>query len=111
MNTGTGMPGGAGAARCLKVVDPRTGSPAGRLRGDRATGHGAVERLGAERLAAGPPTALSLIKRLLDSGATSSFQDVIEDEARAQHIVFTTADMREGMTAFFERREPRFTGE
>jgi 2-(1,2-epoxy-1,2-dihydrophenyl)acetyl-CoA isomerase len=64
-----------------------------------------------KRLAAGPPTALSLIKRLLDSGATSSFQDVIEDEARAQPIVFTTADMREGMTAFFERREPRFTGE
>ena len=33
------------------------------------------------------------------------------DEARAQHIVFTTADMREGMTAFFERRDPVFTGE
>ena len=34
----------------------------------------------------------------------------MEDEARAQHIVYTTKDMEEGITAYLERREPRFTG-
>ena len=32
-------------------------------------------------------------------------------EAQAQHITYTTSDMREGITAFLERRDPRFTGE
>lgn len=63
------------------------------------------------RLASGPTAALSLIKTLLDSSSASGFADSVEDEARAQHIVFTTKDMREGMAAFLERREPRFTGE
>ena len=62
------------------------------------------------RLASGPTTALSLIKRLLDASYGSSFDEAIEDEARVQHIAYTTADMAEGITAFMERREPRFTG-
>jgi 2-(1,2-epoxy-1,2-dihydrophenyl)acetyl-CoA isomerase len=28
-----------------------------------------------------------------------------------QHITYTTADVREGIMAFLERRDPRFTGE
>lgn len=62
------------------------------------------------RLASGPTTALSLIKRMLDASDTRSFEQAVEDEARAQHIVFTTSDMHEGIRAFVERREPRFTG-
>lgn len=62
------------------------------------------------RLASGPTTALSLIKHLLDSSSNATFDDAIEAEARAQHIAYTTKDMAEGMTAFLERREPRFTG-
>jgi len=63
-----------------------------------------------KRLASGPTTALSLIKTMLDSSSTSSFVDAVEDEARAQHIVFGTKDMKEGMMAFLERRPPEFTG-
>jgi len=64
-----------------------------------------------QRLATGPTTALSLIKTLLESGTNSSFVDSVEDEARAQHIVFGTKDMKEGMMSFLERRPPKFTGQ
>jgi 2-(1,2-epoxy-1,2-dihydrophenyl)acetyl-CoA isomerase len=62
------------------------------------------------RLASGPTTAISLIKSLLDAGSTANLDEAIEGEARAQHIVYTTNDMTEGIRAFLERREPRFTG-
>jgi 2-(1,2-epoxy-1,2-dihydrophenyl)acetyl-CoA isomerase len=61
------------------------------------------------RLASGPTAALSLTKRLLDSEA--GFEEAIEDEARAQHICFTTKDMAEGIASFLERREAKFTGQ
>ena len=64
----------------------------------------------ARRLASGPTTALSLIKRQLDASASSSFEEALEGEARSQHITYTTTDMMEGITAFLERRDPRFTG-
>jgi 2-(1,2-epoxy-1,2-dihydrophenyl)acetyl-CoA isomerase len=63
-----------------------------------------------QRLASGPTTALSLIKRLIDDGEAASFEEAVEDEARAQHVAFTTHDMREGIQAFLERREPSFRG-
>jgi 2-(1,2-epoxy-1,2-dihydrophenyl)acetyl-CoA isomerase len=63
------------------------------------------------RLASGPTTAISLIKKMLDSSSSISFEEAIEGEARAQHIAYTTADMAEGIRAFLERREPNFTGQ
>lgn len=62
------------------------------------------------RLAEGPTTALGLVKRMLDASASLTFEQATEDEARAQHISFTTGDMHEGIRAFVERRDPRFTG-
>jgi 2-(1,2-epoxy-1,2-dihydrophenyl)acetyl-CoA isomerase len=62
------------------------------------------------RLATGPTTALSLIKRLLEEGGSSTFERAVEGEARAQQIIVATNDLAEGMTAFMERRDPRFTG-
>ena len=73
-----------------------------------------LQKVGLEwgrRLAAGPTTALSIIKRQLDDSFLMTFEQAVEDEARAQHISFTTADMHEGIAAFLERREPRFTGQ
>jgi 2-(1,2-epoxy-1,2-dihydrophenyl)acetyl-CoA isomerase len=62
------------------------------------------------RLATGPTTALGLITRLLEEGADSSFENALEGEARAQHIVTTTHDLAEGIRAYLERREPNFRG-
>jgi 2-(1,2-epoxy-1,2-dihydrophenyl)acetyl-CoA isomerase len=62
------------------------------------------------RLAAGPTTAISLIKRLLDGSDSLTFEQAVEEEARAQHVAYTTRDMAEGIKAFLERREPGFTG-
>ena len=62
------------------------------------------------RLASGPTTAISLMKTLIDGAETATFEQAVEGEARAQHIVYSTTDMQEGIQAFFERREPRFTG-
>ena len=66
----------------------------------------------------GPPDSPTAVhptadqqKRLLVAIHGSSFHAAIEDEARVQHIAYTTADMAEGITAFMERREPRFTGQ
>lgn len=64
----------------------------------------------AARLASGPTTALSLIKRMLDGSDALTFEQAVEEEARGQHIAFTTKDMTEGIMSFVERREARFTG-
>lgn len=67
-------------------------------------------RAWARRLAGAPTTTVSLIKRLLDDGTSGGFEQAIENEARAQHIAHTTGDVAEGIAAFTERREPRFSG-
>jgi len=64
----------------------------------------------AARLAAGPPLALSMTKRLLNNGSLVSMAQALEDEARAQTVNFFSADTQEAMRAFAEKREPRFEG-
>jgi 2-(1,2-epoxy-1,2-dihydrophenyl)acetyl-CoA isomerase len=62
------------------------------------------------RLASGPTLALGLSKRLLDTSSSVTLEQALEDEARCQHITYTSEDVREGVAAFLERREPRFRG-
>jgi 2-(1,2-epoxy-1,2-dihydrophenyl)acetyl-CoA isomerase len=64
----------------------------------------------ARRLAAGPPIALTLTKRLLNESFTMTLEQAVEAEARTQVMNFATADTAEAMLAFLEKREPRFTG-
>jgi 2-(1,2-epoxy-1,2-dihydrophenyl)acetyl-CoA isomerase len=64
----------------------------------------------AKRLAAGPPIALSMTKSMLNDSFSVSFDQAVEDEARAQTINLGTDDVAEAMAAFTERREPRFQG-
>jgi enoyl-CoA hydratase/carnithine racemase len=64
----------------------------------------------AARLAAGPPIALSLTKRMLNDSFEATLEQAVEDEARAQVVNFGTADTAEAVAAFLQKREPRFQG-
>jgi 2-(1,2-epoxy-1,2-dihydrophenyl)acetyl-CoA isomerase len=64
----------------------------------------------ARRLADGPTIALSLSKRMLNNSLAVTMDQALEDEARAQHVCYTTQDMVEAMTAYFEKRDPTFHG-
>ncbi len=64
----------------------------------------------AERLAAGPPLALQMSKRMLNSGSQMSLSEMLHWEAMAQTVTGSTSDTREAMKAFFEKRTPEFKG-
>jgi 2-(1,2-epoxy-1,2-dihydrophenyl)acetyl-CoA isomerase len=68
-----------------------------------------VEERAAE-LAAGPTRAIALTKRLYDAAATSTLEEQLEREAEAQAEAAQTNDFREGVAAFGEKREARFSG-
>jgi 2-(1,2-epoxy-1,2-dihydrophenyl)acetyl-CoA isomerase len=63
-----------------------------------------------QRLASGPTVALGLAKKLLASAATSNLVQAMADEAMALELAARTADFREGLAAFVERRDPNFRG-
>lgn len=64
----------------------------------------------ARRLAAGPPIALSMTKRMLNNSLTSTLADALEAEALSQTVNFGTQDLGEAMRAFAEKRAPDFKG-
>lgn len=64
----------------------------------------------AGRIAAGPPLALSMTKRLLDNASASSLAQALESEAIAQNVNLGTKDMIEAFVAFREKRTPVFKG-
>lgn len=63
----------------------------------------------ATELAAGPTAALGASKRLLHAGWTESLETQMEAETRAIAGRARTADAREGISAFLEKRTPSFT--
>ncbi|MGQ0434202.1 MAG: enoyl-CoA hydratase [Microthrixaceae bacterium] len=64
----------------------------------------------ATRLAAGPPIALAMTKRMLNRSFEQSFEQALDDEARCQTVNFGTADTTEAIVAFLQKRAPTFTG-
>ncbi len=65
----------------------------------------------AGQLAAGPTAAFGTAKRLLQDGWTETLETQMEKEGRAIADSARTADAREGITAFLEKRKPQFKGE
>ncbi len=64
----------------------------------------------ADRLAAGPPLALSMTKRLLTNSFSLTMDEALEAEGMAQSVNQGTEDTAEAIRAFLEKREPKFKG-
>jgi 2-(1,2-epoxy-1,2-dihydrophenyl)acetyl-CoA isomerase len=64
----------------------------------------------AQRLAAGPTRSLGLSKRLLNESFETDLGRSLDLEGAYQSLAATSEDLREGMAAFTERRDPNFTG-
>lgn len=69
-----------------------------------------AHRLAAE-IAANPPHALRMTKRLLREGQHQSLETLLELSAAMQAITHHTADHDEAVSAMLERRAPRFSGD
>jgi 2-(1,2-epoxy-1,2-dihydrophenyl)acetyl-CoA isomerase len=65
----------------------------------------------AVQLAAGPTRAYGISKRLLHSGWTETLETQMENESQAIANSARTADAREGITAFLEKRPPKYKGQ
>jgi 2-(1,2-epoxy-1,2-dihydrophenyl)acetyl-CoA isomerase len=61
--------------------------------------------------AAGPPLAFALSKRLLLASAEASLDQQLREELTHIKSCFASADVREAMAAFREKRVPEFRGE
>jgi enoyl-CoA hydratase/carnithine racemase len=120
------LPGTGGTQRLPRLIGPGralelmlTGQP---VSPERAHALGMVDRLVpadrldaevdelAGRLAAGAPLALRAIKHAVHHGADLPLADGLAYELAFLAPLFASADAREGMTAFTEKRTPRYEG-
>lgn len=65
----------------------------------------------AARIAQGPRVAYRYIKENVHAAATETYQQLLDREGFTQRRTGGTADHREGVAAFVEKRTPKFTGQ
>lgn len=66
-----------------------------------------ARKLAAE-IAAGPATALAMTKTLLNKSSNTTLEQMLEYESYAQTLAYSTAEYKEAVTAFREKRAPKF---
>jgi enoyl-CoA hydratase/carnithine racemase len=64
----------------------------------------------ARRIAANPPNAVRLTKRLIREGRHMRIDSLLEMSAAFQALMHTTGDHAEAAHAFLEKRKPVFKG-
>lgn len=120
------LPGGGGTQRLPKMLPTAiakqmiyTGDP---LTAAQALQHGLVNEIApagqalevatqwARRLLKLPPMGLRCAKLLVDIAENGSLKTGIEAERQAMALLYATEDRKEGLGAFLERREAKFTG-
>ena len=65
----------------------------------------------ARTIAAGPPAVIAAIKRALSASERNNLSEQLDLETENQLKAFQSDDAAEGMTAFFEKRPPKFKGD
>lgn len=120
------MPGAGGTQRLPRLIGPArasqmmfTGQP---ISAQKAMEIGlvndviAVDNLFAEvtqmavGLASKPGVALKMIKDAVQTGIEVPLDSALKYENRCFEMLFSTADQKEGVAAFIEKRRPQFTG-
>ncbi|MFI4988179.1 MAG: crotonase/enoyl-CoA hydratase family protein [Alphaproteobacteria bacterium] len=71
----------------------------------------AAARALAARIAVNPPHAVRMTKRLLHEGRNMRLDSLLELAAAMQSLAHATADHKEAVTAFLEKRKPSFKGD
>jgi 2-(1,2-epoxy-1,2-dihydrophenyl)acetyl-CoA isomerase len=125
VNIGLGLDGGASLTLAARVGQTRAFEIAylgERISAPQALDWGLINRVvpGAEleasvsilggRLAAGPPGSYATIKRTINDRAYADFDALLDLEAVLQQERAESADFKEGVLAFMQKRPAEFTG-
>ncbi|MCK4339392.1 MAG: crotonase, partial [Candidatus Cloacimonetes bacterium] len=62
----------------------------------------------ANKIIAVSPTAVKLVKTVLNRGIDTNFTTASSYETEAFSLIFSTAEAKEGMNAFLEKRKPKW---
>jgi len=120
------LPGAGGTQRLAKLVGIGkakelilTGDPIDAAEAKRI---GLVERVApkgeavaeakklAKRILLRGPVAVANAKKAINDGSDMAFEDGLKRETELFSALFETQDMKEGVTAFIEKRKPSFSG-